>query len=142
MKVSNDFTITNRNDLQDANDFCDQFLYHTYDLQNFRYFGVLQNVHNFEYNQDNQISNNSQDTYNNSYIQFFQNPYCYLDNYEVPEACDQLQSIHYSVFGNVQSTYIQDHNLQNTYDTSNAQFFHNGFDTYQEQDIQESRDYF
>ncbi|CAG8829224.1 11380_t:CDS:2, partial [Gigaspora margarita] len=118
------------NDLQGANDFCDHFLYYDYDIQNFQYSQDL-------------------DIYNNSYNQFFRDPY--NKYHEVPETCNQFQNIHYSVFANVQPPYIQDHNLQNIYNTSNAQFFHNGFDNYQkqdvweqdvqEQDVQASRDY-
>ncbi|CAG8838638.1 20606_t:CDS:2, partial [Gigaspora margarita] len=47
---------------------------------------------------------------------------------------------------NIQPLYIQDHNLQNAYDTSNIQFFYNNFDNYQgqvvqKQDVQALHDY-
>ncbi|CAG8745785.1 3573_t:CDS:2 [Gigaspora rosea] len=106
-------------DNQDANNFCDPFLYYIYDLQSLQYFQDLSNLQglqeleNFEYNKGNQDYNNPEDTYYHSCIQLFQDLYNLGDHHEIQEP--------------------------HAYNASHVQFFHNNdIDNYH---VQELHDY-
>lgn len=140
-----DFTITNQNDLQGANVFCDPFLHHDYDIQNFRYSqdfditGIQNSLNIIKTIKILTIRKILTIIHTTNFFEIF------ITN--IMEFRKHVTSFKTSVLSSPTfNLHIFKTTICKTLMILNVQFFHNGFDNYQEQDVQEqdvqaSRDY-